>query len=259
MSDSGYQKCPCKHCQGRIEFPAELAGSQIACPHCGAETDLYVPAPAKVAAVPVASAPVTTPEPVKSPWDEPELAEKTVRCPSCGAKAKPTDKDCPNCGATIKRNKLQLAFRIVGAVTILALLVVVGLTYLKKGPIGRRGATGPDLAVSPHTLKKETGANLIYVVGAVVNNSDNRYLALKIEFELLSSNGTVLGTTSDYLPILEPHKTWAYKAMVVDPDAINAKFLNFSAERHIEDPKVVEERKAAEKKKKDDDAKAKKK
>jgi predicted RNA-binding Zn-ribbon protein involved in translation (DUF1610 family) len=246
MSEAGYLKCSCRNCQGHIEFPAEAAGSQVVCPHCGAETVLFIPTVTKVEA----SAPtvVTTPEPVKSPWEE--IEEKAIRCPSCGAKTAATAKKCPNCGAAMKRSKMQLAFRIVGSLIIVGLLIALPFTYLKKGPMGRGGGpTGPDLQVFPHAMIKEPGGNLMYVTGKLANNSDNRYLAVKVDFELVDKNGASLGTVSDYTPFLEPHRTWTYKAMVIDPDAVNAKFVNMSAERHIEDPKVIEERKAAEKKK----------
>lgn len=39
-------KCGCAHCGNHIEFPAELAGSEIACPHCGETTILAATLPA---------------------------------------------------------------------------------------------------------------------------------------------------------------------------------------------------------------------
>jgi DNA-directed RNA polymerase subunit RPC12/RpoP len=37
-------KCTCNNCSGRVEFEAEAAGQAVACPHCGMETVLHVPA-----------------------------------------------------------------------------------------------------------------------------------------------------------------------------------------------------------------------
>jgi predicted RNA-binding Zn-ribbon protein involved in translation (DUF1610 family) len=288
MSESGFHKCACKSCQQRIEFPEEAAGSVIACPHCGADMTLEIPrpaptapattapataAPARTTPPPAKSAPpakatptvkpakaepvLTTPEPVASPWDDPALEEK-VRCQTCGAKARKTDKTCPNCGAAMKRSKLLVAFRVTGGAIILGLLVALPFVLPKKDKGGAGGKGGPDLTIYPHTMRKEQGVNLTYVVGNIANNSDNRYVGLKVEFELLGTNDVSVGSTSDYLPVLEPHRTWTYKAMVIDPDAIKATMTNWTAARHIESPKVIEERKAAEKKKKEDDAKAKK-
>ena len=36
----GFLKCTCEHCGGRIEYPAEAVGANVACPHCQQETPL---------------------------------------------------------------------------------------------------------------------------------------------------------------------------------------------------------------------------
>ena len=38
-----FVKCACKHCRGHIEFDDGIAGLPIVCPHCGSETNLYIP------------------------------------------------------------------------------------------------------------------------------------------------------------------------------------------------------------------------
>lgn len=35
-----FLKCTCEHCGGRIEYPAEAVGANVACPHCQQETPL---------------------------------------------------------------------------------------------------------------------------------------------------------------------------------------------------------------------------
>ena len=35
-----FLKCTCEHCGGRIEYPAEAVGANVACPHCQKETPL---------------------------------------------------------------------------------------------------------------------------------------------------------------------------------------------------------------------------
>jgi hypothetical protein len=34
MAETVYLKAACEHCNGRIEYPSELAGQSIQCPHC---------------------------------------------------------------------------------------------------------------------------------------------------------------------------------------------------------------------------------
>ena len=40
MSDSPTAKCSCEHCGVHLEFPVESAGTRIACPNCGQQTEL---------------------------------------------------------------------------------------------------------------------------------------------------------------------------------------------------------------------------
>jgi hypothetical protein len=41
-------KCTCDHCKQPLEFPAEMTGQTIACPHCKTDTTLFNPSqPAK--------------------------------------------------------------------------------------------------------------------------------------------------------------------------------------------------------------------
>jgi hypothetical protein len=35
-------ECPCRHCNGIIEFESDQAGQTVACPHCGMNTQLFV-------------------------------------------------------------------------------------------------------------------------------------------------------------------------------------------------------------------------
>jgi len=43
MSANAYFKTACETCRGRIEFPADLGGHLVACPHCGHLTRLVLP------------------------------------------------------------------------------------------------------------------------------------------------------------------------------------------------------------------------
>jgi Zn-dependent protease with chaperone function len=51
MTPSPSAKCSCQHCTTHLEFPLELAGQEIDCPHCGARTRLDASASAPAAAV----------------------------------------------------------------------------------------------------------------------------------------------------------------------------------------------------------------
>src|SRR5947207_5578029 len=69
MSDT-FLKCSCRHCEGHIEFPSYAVGRSIACPHCGAKTDLYAEPPQPAAAgigAPPPPLPVPPPPPLRAP------------------------------------------------------------------------------------------------------------------------------------------------------------------------------------------------
>src|SRR4029453_7133270 len=38
--DMSYLKAACQHCKGHIEYPSELAGQSVECPHCKQTTTL---------------------------------------------------------------------------------------------------------------------------------------------------------------------------------------------------------------------------
>jgi hypothetical protein len=40
---NGEAKCNCQHCDGTIEFPLEMAGQTVTCPHCQTDTLLINP------------------------------------------------------------------------------------------------------------------------------------------------------------------------------------------------------------------------
>ncbi len=43
MTAIAYLRTDCEHCTGHIEYPPELVGQSIACPHCGQTTGLSSP------------------------------------------------------------------------------------------------------------------------------------------------------------------------------------------------------------------------
>jgi hypothetical protein len=51
MNEENYLvTCRCQQCNGNIEFDASLfqAGTMTTCPHCGIETQLFIPSASKV-------------------------------------------------------------------------------------------------------------------------------------------------------------------------------------------------------------------
>src|ERR1035438_1411990 len=75
-------KCPCRNCDGPLEFEASAAGQTVSCPHCEVDTLLYIPGNKKLLPTPIAPLPPSRLRP----------------CPDCGRALSPSAHTCPNCG-----------------------------------------------------------------------------------------------------------------------------------------------------------------
>jgi hypothetical protein len=208
MSDIGYLKGQCENCGGHLEFPAAGTGLKIDCPHCGVQTTL------------------TNNPPVE--------AARTEDFPA-GPKSK---------------------FSVVGGSIILILIMAAagGAFYWFKKPESDppgllptappattpaeiptpappSPATNDLLVAGPVTLQKTDGSALVYAVGTVKNNSDRQRFGVKIELDLLDAQDNKIGTTSDYIAILEPHKNWQFRALLAQPKAVKANAVEIEEQK----------------------------
>ena len=87
-----------------------------------------------------------------------------------------------------------------------------------------------DLKVSPVTLEKPKEGKLIYAMGTVTNDSDFQRFGVKVELDLIGAQGDKIGTTQDYLSILEPHKEWHFHALVIESKAVAARLGSLKEE-----------------------------
>lgn len=79
----------------------------------------------------------------------------------------------------------------------------------------------PDLLLKSHRLTTDKNNGAQYITGTIKNISQYRYLAVKVNFALLDATGQVIpnANVSAYTQILEPGKDWAFKVLLLDPDA----------------------------------------
>ena len=61
-----------------------------------------------------------------------------------------------------------------------------------------------------------------YLVGTVKNQSDRTFGYVQISFVLLDANDVQVGSTMDLTNDLTPGRTWKFKAIVFDDDAVIA-------------------------------------
>ena len=198
MGEPKYIKCQCQNCAGNIEFPEDAAGTEVSCPHCAWKTLLVPPT------VPI----------IENP--------------------------------TRKKNISW----IVTLAVVASMAAAIGLFQWQRSRVHgeRDGLNSPtshstrpetvdkptvttnNLTVGMISLEKTTNSSLVYAVGTVRNISEQQRFGIKIELELLDTDGAKIGTASDYLAILEPKAAWKFKALVLEKKAATAKFATIKEE-----------------------------
>jgi len=157
--------------------------------------------------------------------------------------------NCPHCGEPTslvplpKRNPLALVLVIGSTLILLLVLLAVGATiYFSKS--SKMGGSTEDSSsiqtnspapaageftdldhfkVSKVTLKKTEGSSLVYAVGTVKNDTARQRFGVKINLDLFDEQDTKIGSASDYVQILDPHKEWRFRALLTNPKAVTVK------------------------------------
>lgn len=191
MAHIKYLKCSCSHCRGHIEFPADSIGATIDCPHCGAQTELYLPEP------------ISTDSGSKKP-----LIIAVV-------------------GLIIVAVGLGAAYSALNTAKRLAQKKQEAAKAAASPP-QPPGPTEPPpskdgFSTSLIELEKTAGSSLVYAVGTVTNDMEKRRFGIKIEIELLDAGGKTIGTAKDYIKVLEEKAEWHFRALVMDAKASSAR------------------------------------
>lgn len=252
MSDSGYLKCSCSHCQGHIEFPEHALGVAAACPHCGVETILTVPE--------------VTPVPPAPPPPKPSVAPSSAAATPAPVAVSMTPVETASAGSKVKQ-----VLKVVWSVLVgLAVVAFVGLkvwkyfrraegvvqavkvdpnpapakppsaspkaapmpapttvptsVVLAKGVPPSRKA-GEDLQVLSFEVHKAKDGNLQYIVGVVTNHAAQQYFNVKLTFELTRQGGKPGDTATDTLRNLPASGSANFKASVIGTTPVTAAML----------------------------------
>jgi hypothetical protein len=197
MNPTKYLKGSCQHCDGHIEFPAEMAGLATTCPHCGQTTELLLATPPEESCVSRKAILWTT------------AAILILALGLLGALV------------ALKRAQRLVQRQKQRADAVAASL---GTTNTSTAPSPEPPSTAHgDLEVSDISLQKTAGTSLVYALGTVRNSSNRQRFGVKVELALLDAAGQKLGTATDYRQVLEPGGQWRFKALVVDSKAVTAR------------------------------------
>lgn len=211
MSDTKYLKGSCQHCDNHIEFPAEAAGSVIACPHCGNQVTL-------IAAVPITSQKRSQPTVLLT------IIGIVAFIAAIGAgwfvwKQKRDSTSSASSTLAVANTSSNSADSSTASTS---------TPNTNTASISQTGAKKPkspsDLTVGDIQLQKTKGSSLVYAIGTLKNNSDYQRFGVRLELELYDASGNKLSTKAqDYANVIEPHHDWQFRALVVDSKATSAK------------------------------------
>ncbi len=213
----GQVKMSCPHCSGRLQYPAEAAGSLIACPHCTKQVTLLgVPgAPVRPAPAPVEPVAAT---PAPAPGTLPKARIPAAKRPSSGN------------GGKIAKNIA------IGAVSIAAVVgITLGVAKFVKNAAGEESGSGPtgeglQMLAEP-VLQKAVDGGLTYVVGSVTNFDTAQYFEVNVRFELFDANNQLIGEASDYNGNIAGRAGWDFQALVLEENAASVKFVALEGEK----------------------------
>lgn len=217
--ETDYFKCACQRCGKHIEFPSNGVGVIVDCPHCGKQTVLGVAAdPAAVKskktllmavvglmAVIVVGGALGL---VAFLWMQKQKSKEPAVIPTAVAPA----------------TKAPVA--VVTPAVVRAAPPVAEATPLVARPPSVNKPAAPELPAVPTemiddfsigkiTLQKVEGSSLVYAVGTVKNTVDHQRFGVRIELNLLDEQDRNIGVVSDYVSVVEPHKDWQFKALLM--------------------------------------------
>lgn len=208
--ETDYFKCACQRCGKHIEFPSNGVGVTVDCPHCGKQTVLGV----------AKDSPATATKSKMALWAALGLIA-VVALGGLGAflwiqkqKSKET--------AVAPRAVIPTAVAPTPKPTVAP---VAPTENANKAPIPDRSPapekpaapaeTIDDFSVGKITLEKTQGSSLVYAVGTAKNAVDRQRFGVRIELNLLDEQDRNIGVVSDYVSVVEPHKDWQFKALLM--------------------------------------------
>ena len=195
MNKTKFLKGECQHCQGHLEFPAEIVGLTAECPHCGQQTDLLLATP-----------------PEESTGSRVGMVWAIIGIVILGL-------GLAGALVALKRAQKWAVQQKQQAAAAAASQTNLPLeTVATADPQAQNG-----FEVSAVELQKAPGTSLVYAVGTLKNTSEHKRFGVKIELELLDAGQQKVGTATDYQQVMETNATWRFKALVVNSQASAAK------------------------------------
>jgi hypothetical protein len=195
MAAPTFLKCDCSHCGGHIEFPADGIGNTIPCPHCGADTELTLPAPD--IALPGYSSSLK--------WAMAGLIILVLGV----------------LGVFIALNLAQRILR--NPPTIEGVKQRSEPAGLPASPESQWLVHSNHFTSSKVTIEAQPGSTLVYALGTLKNQIETQRFGVTVELDLFDATGRKIGTAQDYREIIEGRGEWKFRALLVIPNVAAAQ------------------------------------
>lgn len=204
MPKTKYIKGDCQHCAGPMEFPAEVVGSTVACPHCGQQTELLL----------------------ATPPDDPVVPRRTIIWTVIGllvlclgfVGALAALKRAQRLAARQKHQSEQ----------------TFTTTTNQEAPPDKASTPGSDqngFAASGITLETVPGTSRVYAIGTLKNTTSRKRFGVKVELDLTDAAGQKVGTATDYQAVIEPGAAWHFRALVLDSKTASAQITSIKEDQ----------------------------
>ncbi len=204
MADTKFLKCPCDHCGGHIEFPADGIGATIPCPHCARPTELALEIPAHliqrpgrgrnwfiagtiilvVGVVAIVAILITAQRLMKKTREKNEASRSGVP-------------------PAVRTNSVTRSAAPSAPAQIIS-----------------------EFSSSPVTIEKSSGSSIAYATGTLKNATDRQRFGVSVELEVCDRAGNKIGTAKDTAQIIEPHAEWKFRALIVPKNAASARVVS---------------------------------
>jgi hypothetical protein len=211
VDERKYIKCSCEHCGGHIEFPADVAGAEVQCPHCKWQTKLTAPG-APATALPLGTIPKKQ---SRIGWITTGISALLVAAVGAGV-------------LYWRGNKARSVSPTQGS-----LLVSTSHQSNTKTaePLRKPMLATNDFAINEVSMERAKSGSVVYAVGNIRNELERQRFGVKIDLDLFDGEGVKVGTAKDYLSILEPKREWRFKALVLDKKAVEARLASITEDR----------------------------
>jgi len=125
-----------------------------------------------------------------------------------------------------RRNALKWIIGIV--------IVIWGVSYFQT----EQNSSTSDYSTNQYNLQDNAGekeslevenldsyrdeAGILHITGEITNTKSHSLEGLGVEFNLLNSEGNLVGSTLDYVKNVEPGQTWEFEASEISPENVSS-------------------------------------